>query len=170
MAQKILLLDMEAAAAMSGEPIRCAYYYHPGNDGLGDLRETATFALLCRRCEDKPCVTVCVHEALEKQTDGTVQRHNLRCVGCESCVAACPFGVISPAIVRYINDTCDRCVERGDEAPPCVANAPRGVLRWLDADDPTLRDEDVQMISDRVAIRCRRWERTTQSDQPKPVG
>ena len=159
MAGKLLLLDLERANAVSDEPVNCAYMYHPGNDGLQDLREMATFALYCRHCEDKPCVKVCVNEALEKQDDGTVVRHNLRCVGCESCVAACPFGVISPAIVSYISSVCDLCAQSGDDVPPCVESAPKGVLQWVDDDDPALQDSNVHVLSERLAVRCRKWER-----------
>ncbi len=159
MGKKLILLDLEAAARGSGEPIECAYLYHPNNDGVTDLRALVTFALFCRRCEDKPCVAACDREALEKQDDGSVVRHNLRCVACGSCVAACPFGVIRPDIVTYITARCDQCVELGDEEPPCVKSAPNGAIKWVDADDPVLKEPDVYIISDRLAARCKRWVR-----------
>jgi Fe-S-cluster-containing hydrogenase component 2 len=159
MAEKVLLLDLDAAAKTEGQKIACAYYYHPNNAGVTDLKEIATFALLCRHCEDKPCLNACVRDALEKQEDGSVVRHNLRCVSCGSCVAACPFGVISPDIISYVSGTCDQCIGFGDEEPPCVASAPAGVLKWLDAGAPELEDEHIHMIGTRLAVRCRRWER-----------
>ena len=159
MSEKVLLLDLDEAAKVQGRNIACAYFYHPNNAGMNDLKEIATFALLCRHCEDKPCVKACVHEALEKQEDGSVLRHNLRCVACGSCVAACPFGVINPDIISYISGTCDQCIESGDQEPPCISSAPAGVLHWIDAGSPYLADADVHMIGKRLAVRCARWER-----------
>ena len=166
MSDKVLLLDLDKAAGIQGQTIACAYFYHPGNAGVNDLKEIASFALLCRHCEDKPCVTACVRDALEKQEDGSVLRHNLRCISCGSCVAACPFGVISPDMISYISGTCDQCLESGDEEPPCVASAPPGVLSWLDADSSELKDENVHMIGKRLAVRCARWERAVAGTEP----
>jgi Fe-S-cluster-containing dehydrogenase component len=159
MAEKVLLLDLDAAAKIEGQKIACAYFYHPNNAGVNDLKEIATFALLCRHCEDKPCLNACVRDALEKQEDGSVVRHNLRCVSCGSCVAACPFGVISPDIISYVSGTCDQCIRFVDEEPPCVKSAPPGVLKWLEAGDPELDNDNIHMIGKRLAVRCRRWER-----------
>ena len=158
MDKKLILLDLEAASTVDA-PIECAYLYHPDNDGLKDLREIAAFALFCRHCEDKPCVIVCGQDALEKQDDSSVVRHNLRCVACGSCVAACPFGVISPDIVSYISARCDQCAELSDDEPPCIKNAPDGVLQWVDSDSPILSEPDTHVISDRLAVRCTRWNR-----------
>jgi Fe-S-cluster-containing dehydrogenase component len=54
---------------------------------------------------------------------------------------------------------CDLCAQYGDEAPPCVESAPKGVLQWIDADDPALEDSDVHVLTERFAVRCRKWER-----------
>ena len=163
MSNKMLLLDLDAAALKCDEPVECAYFYHPDNNGLKDLREIAAFVLTCRHCEEKPCVAACPREALEKQEDSSVVRHNLRCVACGSCVTACPFGVISPDVISYISAVCDQCARFGDEEPPCVKSAPEGILTWIDNDDPCLKEENVHEIGDRLAVRCNRWERETKS-------
>ncbi len=164
MPKKMLLLDLEAAALKSDEMVECAYFYHPNNNGLKDLREMAAFALTCRHCEEKPCVTACTKDALEKLEDSSVVRHNLRCVGCGSCVTACPFGVISPDVINYISSVCDQCMLFGDEEPPCVKSAPEGVLEWVDEDDTRLKEDNVHMLGERLAVKCNKWEREVSTE------
>lgn len=47
----------------------------------------------CRQCEDAPCANACPNGALFMK-DGIVQFDEKACVGCKTCVMACPFGAI----------------------------------------------------------------------------
>ncbi|MCQ9207805.1 MAG: 4Fe-4S dicluster domain-containing protein [Omnitrophica bacterium] len=50
---------------------------------------------LCNHCEKAPCVEVCPTGAMHKG-DGDITMHNPKvCIGCKTCIAACPYGVIS---------------------------------------------------------------------------
>jgi DMSO reductase iron-sulfur subunit len=78
--------------------------------------------LSCQHCEDPECVTVCPTGASHKLEDGTVQVDKSKCIGCQSCVMACPYGV------RYLNEVskvvekctlCDQRTAQG-ELPACV--------------------------------------------------
>jgi carbon-monoxide dehydrogenase iron sulfur subunit len=54
-----------------------------------------TVPLNCRHCDDAPCMTVCPTEALTRPSlSEPVVVNQGRCIGCEYCVQACPFGVI----------------------------------------------------------------------------
>ena len=59
----------------------------------------------CQHCEKPECVHVCPTEASHKLADGTVQIDKSKCIGCQFCVMACPYGV------RYLNEE-ERVVEK----------------------------------------------------------
>lgn len=49
---------------------------------------------LCNHCENAPCVEVCPTGAMHKG-DSDITMHNPKiCIGCKTCIAACPYGVI----------------------------------------------------------------------------
>lgn len=45
----------------------------------------------CYQCENAPCVNVCPVAATYHTEDGVVLIDHHRCIGCRSCMAACPF-------------------------------------------------------------------------------
>lgn len=47
----------------------------------------------CQHCADAPCVSVCPTGASFRDDNGIVQVDKSRCIGCDYCVAACPFHV-----------------------------------------------------------------------------
>ena len=77
----------------------------------------------CQHCENPECVKVCPTGASHKLEDGTVQIDKSKCIGCQFCAMACPYGV------RYLNETervvekctlCEQKIAQG-ELPQCVA-------------------------------------------------
>ena len=77
----------------------------------------------CQHCAKPECVKVCPTGASQKIADGTVQIDKEKCIGCQFCVMACPYGV------RYLNEEekvvekCTLCEQRisAGELPQCVA-------------------------------------------------
>ena len=77
----------------------------------------------CQHCEDPECVKVCPTQASHKLENGTVQIDKSKCIGCQFCVMACPYGV------RYLNEKervvekCTLCEQKTaqGELPQCVA-------------------------------------------------
>lgn len=69
---KRLFIDLEVCNKHPGVAVPCSYFYHPDNKGVISLREIATFAIICRQCDEAPCVKSCPQDALEKQGDGTI--------------------------------------------------------------------------------------------------
>ena len=87
-------------------------------------------SVACNHCEDPACVPVCPVGALTKRDDGiVVQDHDL-CIGCKSCIKACPYE--HPVYVEEENKTlrCDMCAARLDagDVPACVEACPVKVL------------------------------------------
>jgi molybdopterin-containing oxidoreductase family iron-sulfur binding subunit len=52
---------------------------------------------LCNHCENPPCARACPTKAMHKDTDaGNITKHTPeKCIGCKTCMAMCPYGVIS---------------------------------------------------------------------------
>ena len=86
----------------------------------------------CQHCENPECVKVCPTEASHIAADGTVQIDKSKCIGCQFCVMACPYGV------RYLNkeqgvvEKCTRCYQKTQEGelPACVVSC-GGRARWF---------------------------------------
>jgi formate dehydrogenase iron-sulfur subunit len=86
----------------------------------------------CMHCTDATCVNLCPASARFHTDSGAVGTDNEKCVGCQSCVVACPFG--KP---RYSEETnkaykCKLCTERvqNNLPPACVKACPTGALRF----------------------------------------
>ncbi len=98
--------------------------------------------LQCRHCEDAPCVRVCPTGALSRPGEtGPVLAQEEKCIGCEFCVQACPFGVIRLASKGKVVIKCDLCIIRQAEGlqPACVAACPVGALSLQEVADNAKR-------------------------------
>jgi Fe-S-cluster-containing dehydrogenase component len=157
-------LDKCATGECSTCEIQCSYYYHtqkPGNNGIVSIAELATYALVCRRCEEPHCVNACPKDALEQQKDkgNMLVRHALRCVSCKSCSHACPYGTIYPENVPLLIHTCDYCLDRrGQKGEPlCIKSCPHGALS-LKSGSIAL-DENTFLVGDHLIVHSTHWKR-----------
>ncbi|MBS1170700.1 MAG: hyfA [Burkholderiaceae bacterium] len=106
-----------------------------------------TAPVQCRQCENAPCVNSCPTQALVYRA-GTVQLLEDRCIGCQTCVVACPFGamdmtsvpvqqVSGPSAVRSTVSRahkCDLCIDR-EGGPACIQVCPTNALHLVDPDN-----------------------------------
>lgn len=93
---------------------------------------TFTTAVGCHQCEDAPCANVCPTGAIHRAA-GAWLVDQARCIGCKSCMVACPFGAMQ---VRVVEDRvqalkCDLCAHR-EGGPACVEACPTHALRCID--------------------------------------
>ena len=154
---KRLVIDLDRCDGCASCRVRCTYFYRPraGDHGVLGLRERATFALVCRRCKLASCIEACAFGALERDGDGVLQRHNLRCVSCTLCAQACPFGTIYADLLTFYQSPCDYCIGRvADEAPPCAGSCGRGAIEYRTVQDG---EEGVYMVDDHLAARAVKW-------------
>lgn len=78
--------------------------------------------VLCRHCEDAPCLNACISGAIRRQDDGVIITDAEKCIGCWTCVMVCPYGVIGRQPETQKAYRCDRCPDL--ETPACVAACP----------------------------------------------
>jgi carbon-monoxide dehydrogenase iron sulfur subunit len=96
-----------------------------------------SFAMQCRHCEDPACLSACITGAMRLDDRGVVVVKHESCIGCWTCVLACPYGAIERDEENRRSVKCDLCP--GDETPACVAMCPNGALVFAAAPTDDLR-------------------------------
>lgn len=118
-------------------------------------------AMVCRLCEDAPCVIACPREALEQSFETSVIMINESlCNGCGWCIPACPYSAITMNPEKRVVMICDLC----DGKPKCVDGCPEEALELGTEDDAVpLTTSLEQLLSDikkmLVSVKSGEWER-----------
>lgn len=112
----------------------------------------------CQHCSNPACLAVCPTGATSKdEATGIVLVDETVCIGCDSCIAACPYQGVrthlekaafatdvtlgASNIKEHVEGTvekCTMCFHRlaFDEKPACVEVCPARARFWGDLDDP----------------------------------
>ncbi len=154
---KRLFIDLEVCAKCRECRVACDYFWHAQNNGITSLREYAIFALLCRHCEEAPCVNACYHNALERTEDGHLRRYRMRCTSCRSCTVACPFGVIFEDFIPYLDSSCDYCLTKGSQIPLCAKTCPEHAIEFKEVGEDL--EKDIYLVGEHLAVHTKRWSR-----------
>jgi len=156
---KRLFIDLTKCDECEKCAVDCDYFYpaKATDHGVLALREMATFALVCRRCEEPSCVAACRFDALERQDDGVLKRYNMRCVSCKCCSHACPFGTIYPETVPFYVTNCDYCVTSANGEPPCVAGCDKNAIEFKEVEQS--EKEGIYVLGENLAVRAVKWEK-----------
>lgn len=163
---KKLLIDLDICSKCEDCVVSCDYFYHPQEGGVSSLFEYATFATICRHCEQAPCVNSCYHDALERQADGHLKRYLMRCTSCKSCTIACPFGVILPEYIPYLSAKCDYCIGRQEKEPPiCVTSCPHKAVEFKEVQEDI--EKNIFLVGEYLAVRGTKWFREDKLPQKK---
>ena len=111
----------------------------PGANSL-----TVHFPRSCLHCETPACVTVCPTGASYKRAeDGIVLVDADKCIGCQLCSWACPYGAREFSMERGTMQKCTLCVDRiynetleeEDRQPACVMACPTRARHFGDLGD-----------------------------------
>ncbi len=143
--------EVEGDPAFS--PQRCQsteHHPHPnlpleGKGAYVPLSKTINVPMSCMHCEEAHCVTVCPTGASYKRAeDGIVLVDPSRCMGCNYCAWACPYGARELDENAGVMKKCTLCVDRiydtqlpeEERQPACVLACPTHARHFGDYDDP----------------------------------
>jgi Fe-S-cluster-containing dehydrogenase component/formate-dependent nitrite reductase membrane component NrfD len=92
----------------------------------------------CNHCDNAPCVTICPTVALYRRPDGIVDFDGDRCIGCKSCMQACPYDALYIDPETQTAAKCHYCAHRVEVGlePACVIVCPVQAIIAGDLDDP----------------------------------
>ena len=122
----------------------CEYYCAFANSGEADMvkalkgvaihpririedGEGVHFAVSCRHCNEPLCVKSCITGSLTVK-DGVVCFNREKCVGCYTCVLACPYGAVMPSPDGSAVQKCELCLRNAAGRPACVAGCPNKAI------------------------------------------
>ncbi len=132
------------------------HFYTPGGVYPNEL-DMSFYTMSCQHCKRPLCMAACPTGATTQREDGIVEVDYESCIGCESCMQACPyegvrthvqnptwaldFEVGDARVRKHIDDAvekCTFCVERIDrgERPACVDICFAYARYFGDVDDP----------------------------------
>lgn len=122
----------------------CEYYCAFANSGETDMARALkgieinprihieqkgdiSFAVSCRHCDDALCVKSCISGALTMGDQGLIKIDHDKCVGCFTCIMACPFGAVMPGDHGAVQK-CEFCTDNNEGTPACVAHCPNQAI------------------------------------------
>ncbi len=100
-------------------------------DFIDRASSTQTAPVVCMHCDSPTCAEVCPADAIKRTADGVVQTaRKPRCIACNNCVLACPFGVPKMNTNMHLMMKCDMCYDRTStgKKPMCASVCPSQAL------------------------------------------
>lgn len=107
--------------------------WHQNNDGSWDQDVFSFYvSMSCNHCSNPACLRFCPSDSISKDSNGFVVVNSDTCVGCQSCMVACPYH--APRFDEASGHTvkCDGCRDRIEAGlkPVCVEACPQRALEF----------------------------------------
>ena len=137
MQDKVLVIDYEKCTGCRLCELVCSVYHtgasNPSRSRIRVIKWEDSglyLPLTCQNCEKPFCTEVCPTKACHRDPKShTVLIDKDKCIGCKTCIIACPFGAPSFDSVERITVKCDYC----DGEPRCARFCETGAIKYLDA-------------------------------------
>lgn len=108
----------------------------------------------CNHCDSAPCIDICPTKALYRRSDGIVDFDNSRCIGCKSCMQACPYDALYIDPNTNTAAKCNFCAHRveANMEPACVIVCPTQAIIAGDLDNPASKVSRM-VATEKVSVR-----------------
>jgi Fe-S-cluster-containing dehydrogenase component/formate-dependent nitrite reductase membrane component NrfD len=108
----------------------------------------------CNHCDSAPCIDICPTNALFRRSNGIVDFDNNSCIGCKSCMQACPYDALYIDPNSNTAAKCNFCAHRVENnlEPACVIVCPTQAIIAGDLDDSTSHASRIVATS-KVSVR-----------------
>ncbi|MGA2318057.1 MAG: 4Fe-4S dicluster domain-containing protein [Thermodesulfobacteriota bacterium] len=139
MQEKVLVVDQQKCTGCRLCELVCSVFHtgasNPSRSRVKVVKwEDVGFYLpmACNHCEQAYCVEVCPTKAChrEPENNNRVTIDKKLCIGCRTCVIACPFGHPFFDVQERVTVKCDYC----DGDPQCVRFCDVKAISFTDAD------------------------------------
>ncbi len=138
MQEKVLVINPEKCTGCRKCEMVCSVFHYgeinPGRS-LIKVKKWEHIGLYlpvtCQSCNEPFCTKVCPAKACHRDpvTNKVIIDKN-KCIGCKTCILACPFGVPFFDEVEHVSVKCDFC----DGDPQCVAACTTGAIKYIEID------------------------------------
>ena len=137
MQEKVLIIDHEKCTGCRQCEMVCSVFHtgasNPSRSRIRVIKWEhigVYLPITCQNCEKPFCTEVCPTKACHID----LKRHMVlidknKCIGCKTCILACPFGAPFFDKVECVTVKCDYC----DGEPQCVRFCDVGAIKYLDA-------------------------------------
>ena len=152
MPRKCLVINIDRCTGCDSCIVSCKFENHlplgtfynrvmqVGPTGTYPNIERYNLPVQCQQCTHARCVEVCPTGASYRDSEsGIVLVNEAKCIGCQYCLYACPYGVRSFSEEDGVARKCTLCqhlTADGKADPDCVHNCPGGARFYGDLDDP----------------------------------
>lgn len=132
---KVLFLEPEKCTGCRLCALACSLRHegylslvHSRNEIISLPRKGIFVNITCRQCTNPPCEAVCPQRAISRDPGtGAMVVDADRCIGCQSCVIACPIGGVTKNMETGKIVKCNLC----DGDPECVKQCAYGAIRYI---------------------------------------
>lgn len=140
MAKQVLYIEMENCIGCRSCLAACTQCGGHDNRNrnyvmeVDPLHTRQTIPLMCLHCVNPACARSCPAQAIQIADNGAVLSALVeKCIGCQNCTIACPYGIPKFDVEQNLMYKCDLCYDRTkDKIPPmCASVCPTNTLQWI---------------------------------------
>ncbi len=122
----------------------------------GEFPDTNRYfgVMRCNHCDSAPCTTICPTHSLFRRPNGIIDFDNEICIGCKSCMQACPYDALYIDPNNNTAAKCNFCAHRVEAnlEPACVIVCPTQAIVAGDLDDATSKASRI-VATQQVSVR-----------------